>query len=115
MMKIDYELKLKEILEKTAHIEVAKEKIELAISMAKEVGIEMTFTQRLGISSHLCAMVNRHFEGGDIPDVDPEMFKEVSQTSIDLAARVCELLPNLVEGEKYLLSIHFEAARLSKS
>jgi len=115
MTKSDYESKLEEILEKTTHIEVAKEKIEVAISMAKEAGINMTLTQRLGISSHLCAMVNRHFEGGDIPDVDPEMFKEVSETSIDLAARVCELLPNLVEGEKYLLSIHFEAARLSEN
>ena len=41
------------------------------------------------------------------------MFSEVSQHSIQLAQKICEEIPNLGEGEKYLLSIHFESAKLN--
>ena len=106
-----YDLKLSEVLSKCHYPEVAKEKLSVTLNLLRDAGINMTLVQRLTLSSHICAMVDRSFDGGEIPHIDKEMFSGVSDHSIDLAAQVCQLLPNLVEGEKYLLSIHFEAAK----
>jgi len=108
-----YDLKLSEILSNCHYPDIAKEKFDLTLTLLQDAGIQMTLLQRLTLSSHICAMVDRNFDGGEIPHIDKEMFSEVSKQSIDLAGQVCQWLPNLVEGEKYLLSIHFESARLS--
>lgn len=109
----DYQAKLDEILARCKYREIAEEKLILTLAMAEAAGIKMTLVQQLTLTSHLCAMVERSQEGGEIPEVDPAMFSEVSELALNLSAQVCELLPNLAVGEKYLLSIHFEAARLN--
>ena len=113
MNKEDYQVKLAEILGRCPYQEVAKEKLEKTLAMVNESGIEMTLVQQLTLTSHLCAMVERSQDGGEIPEVVPEMFSEVSALALGLAQQVCDLLPNLAIGEKYLLSIHFESARLN--
>lgn len=108
-----YHLKVAEILSKCHHPDVAKEKFEITLKLLTEEGINMTLVQKLTLSSHICAMVDRNFDGGEIPDVDEELFSEVSNHSISLADQICQLLPNLAKSEKYLLSVHFEAAKLN--
>jgi PRD domain protein (TIGR03582 family) len=114
MTREAYDLKFVEVLSKCHYPDEAKEKLDLALGLLQEVEINMTQVQRLTLLSHLCAMVDRNFDGGEIPYVDKEMFSEVSDQSIDLANQICLQLPNLAEGEKYLLSIHFESARLNE-
>lgn len=113
MNKEDYQVRLAEILARCPYQEVAKEKLATTLAMVNAAGIEMTLVQQLTLTSHLCAMVERSYDGGEIPEVDPAMFSEVSDLALDLAERVCDLLPNLATGEKYLLSIHFESARMN--
>lgn len=107
-----YDLKLSEIIKKCHYPEIAKEKLDITFQLLQEADIHMTQLQKLTLSSHICAMVNRNFDGGEIPPIDKEMFKDVSAHSIGLALEICQLLPNLPEDEKYLLSIHFEAAKM---
>jgi len=113
MSKEDYQVKFDEILGRCPYQEVAKEKLATTLEMVEAAGIKMTLLQQLTLTSHLCAMVERSKDGGEIPEIDPEMFSEVSDLAVNLAEQVCNLLPNLAVGEKYLLSIHFETARLN--
>ncbi|SDY14958.1 PRD domain protein EF_0829/AHA_3910 [Evansella caseinilytica] len=82
-------------------------------SLLAAVGISMSEAQWLSLVSHLSAMVYRSVNNDPIPPVDKGMFQEVSAESIELAAKVCEMLPELHEDEKYLLSIHFESAKIT--
>ena len=108
-----YQMKHAEMTGNHPYAEVVKEKFSLALALMRKTDVTMNGAQRLGLLSHLCAMVSRHFEGGEIPPVDKAMFSEVSAWSIRVAEQICEGLSQLVEGEKYLLSIHFEAAKLN--
>lgn len=73
--------------------------------------ITMSEPQWLSLVSHISAMVYRSLNKEYIQPLDKNLFKEVSYESIELANQVCSLLEGLHEDEKYLISIHFEAAK----
>lgn len=100
------------MLEGTPHTEKSEAVLCYALELMEEAGIPVSPEQQMTLTSHVCAMVDRSVNGGEIPFIDKEMFSEVSSHSIELAASVCNRLTNLVDGEKYLLSIHFESAKL---
>ncbi len=89
------------------------EKIILEVKeLLKQANIQMTDAQWLSLVSHLSGMVYRSTHKKFIDPIDKELFNEVSSDSIKLAEKVCNLFNDLHEDEKYLLSIHFESARL---
>ncbi|MCL1990727.1 MAG: hypothetical protein FWG67_07555 [Defluviitaleaceae bacterium] len=108
-----YAMKKEEILSKSNHKEICKSLLTFTQSTLEKEGLKLAFEQTLALTSHLCAMVERGYEGGEIPEVDPEMFSEVSALSLELAEKVCKQVPNMVAGEAYLLSVHFELAQLN--
>lgn len=73
--------------------------------------IEPTDLQWTILINHLNEMFRRSKEQERIPEVDPEMFSEVSAIALDIADGVVKRISNLPQDEKYVLSIHFETAK----
>lgn len=70
--------------------------------------------QQQMLASHVQAMARRSLTGESLPDVDAELFEEISTDSMQLAAEVVALFGNLPVEESWLLSVHFEVARENK-
>lgn len=73
--------------------------------------IEPTELQWTILINHLNEMLKRSKEQETIPEVDPEMFSEVSKEALHLADGVVRKIDNLSQDEMYVLSIHFETAK----
>lgn len=94
----DYQQELEELIDWL--------KKELAL-----VKIEPTELQWTILINHLNEMLKRSKEQETIPEVDPEMFSEVSKEALQLADGVVRKIDNLSQDEMYVLSIHFETAK----
>ncbi|MBO0451998.1 MULTISPECIES: PRD domain-containing protein [Enterococcus] len=92
-----------------------QEELESLINWLKEelsaVNIAPTELQWTILINHLNEMLKRSKEQERIPEVDPEMFSEVSQEALRLADGVVQKISNLTQDEMYVLSIHFETAK----
>ncbi|MGM0113152.1 PRD domain-containing protein [Enterococcus sp. DIV0187] len=73
--------------------------------------IEPTELQWTILINHLNEMLKRSKEQETIPEVDPEMFSEVSKEALHLADGVVKKIDHLSQDEMYVLSIHFETAK----
>lgn len=104
-----------------AIIDGSANKVELEALIAKtdewmkEKGIQATDLQWTILINHLNEMVKRSKSGETIPEVDPEMFNEVSEDALNIAGAVVQYLGNLAVDEKYVLSIHFESAKQNEA
>ncbi|MGN2615440.1 transcriptional regulator [Aliivibrio fischeri] len=67
--------------------------------------------QKQMLYSHLKAMVIRSHTNEPLPEVEIEMFDEISKSSHKLAEDVVKWFPALAYEETYLLSVHFEVAK----
>lgn len=102
------------LVEKSGDVKTCERILQYTKTMMNEANIKMNDTQWLALVSHLSAMVYRSVKHELINSIDKTLFSEISSESIELSGRVCELLENLHEDEKYLLSIHFETAKMNK-
>ncbi|PLR75961.1 transcriptional regulator [Bacillus sp. V3-13] len=107
------ELRTQELYEKSEEPKLCKEVMQFTEQLMLQKNIKMTESQLLSLLSHISGMVYRSKHRESIEQVDPLLFKDVSDDSIDLAKQVCEIFSDLDESEKYLLSIHFEAAKVN--
>lgn len=73
--------------------------------------VSLTQSQILGIASHISGMIQRSRQGKIMKVDNKDIFSDVSKDSLELAAQVCQMIRNISEDEKYLLSIHFENAK----
>ncbi|TPG61870.1 PRD domain-containing protein [Ewingella americana] len=71
--------------------------------------------QQQMLTSHVKAMVLRSITGEALPDVEKELFDEISADSMRMAEQVVDLFGNLPIEEAYLLSVHFEVAKDNNS
>lgn len=101
------------IIENSRYQEDLKAAIEYTKEMMNVHNIVPTELQWTVLINHLNEMVIREREAGSIPDVDPEMFAEVSPEALEIAERVVKHVGKLSESEKYVLSIHFETAKMN--
>lgn len=60
------------------------------------------------LCNHVAAMADRSVRNEKIEPVDPEIFEDISEQSVDLAKEVVAKIGNLCGDEAYLLSVHFE-------
>lgn len=67
--------------------------------------------QQQMLDSHIRAMVLRSFTGEPLPEVEKDLFEDISAESMALAEQVVESVGNLSVEEAYLLSVHFEVAK----
>lgn len=63
------------------------------------------------LESHVRAMVHRSLTGEPLPEVEEELFEEISPDSLAMAKEVVDLFGNLPTEESWLLSVHFEVAK----
>jgi len=61
------------------------------------------------LTSHVRAMAHRSVTGE--PEVEAELFDEISPDSMQLAREVVAQFGNLPDEEAWLLSVHFEVAK----
>ncbi|WP_392566688.1 hypothetical protein RHO15_03625 [Utexia brackfieldae] len=76
-----------------------------------EEGITQNEIQQMMLQSHIRAMVERAKTLEQLPEVDPQMFEEISPASMTLARRTVSLFDTLSMAEAYLLAVHYEVAR----
>ncbi|CAM3677452.1 glycine dehydrogenase [Rouxiella silvae] len=87
---------------------------QLLADIQKMLNAENIFTndvQQQMLTSHVKAMVLRSITGEPLPEVEKELFDEISAESMTMAEKVVEMLDNLPIEEAYLLSVHFEVAK----
>ncbi|WP_430509728.1 PRD domain-containing protein [Gottfriedia solisilvae] len=102
-----------ELYQKSGNASICKEIMRSVDSLLNSEKIIMNQTGWLSLTSHISAMVYRSINAETLQPLDVNLFNEVSTESINLAEKICFMLPNLHEHEKYLLSIHFEAAKIN--
>lgn len=73
-------------------------------------GIHPNEVQQKMLASHVKAMVERAKTREPLPEVEPELFEDISPKSMSLAKDVVNMLNDLPVEEAYLLSVHFEVA-----
>lgn len=106
------ELQTLELYEKSENPQLCREAMLFAEKLMLQENIKMTEPQILSLLSHISGMVYRSLNKEEIQPVDRNLFNDISNHSIHMAKQVCELLSDLHEHEKYLLSIHFESAKI---
>ncbi|MDR3430636.1 MAG: PRD domain-containing protein [Rouxiella aceris] len=87
---------------------------KLLTDIQKMLNAENIFTndvQQQMLTSHVKAMVLRSITGEPLPEVEKELFDEISSGSMKMAEQVVDMLGNLPIEEAYLLSVHFEVAK----
>ncbi len=67
--------------------------------------------QRQMLTSHVRAMAHRSVTGEPLPEVEADLFDEISADSMRLAREVVAQFGNLPDEEAWLLSVHFEVAK----
>lgn len=67
--------------------------------------------QQQMLASHVNAMALRSLTGEPLPEVEEELFEDISPASMALAQQVVDLFGNLPKEEAWLLSVHFEVAK----
>lgn len=100
-----------DVIKRSGDQVLCKRTLEDTKKLLKEFGVTMTEPQWLSLVSHISAMVYRSVNKECIQPLEVHLFSEVSKESIELASRICSMLENLHEHEKYLLSIHFEGSK----
>lgn len=67
--------------------------------------------QQQMLTSHVRAMAHRSVTGEPLPEVEADLFDEISPDSMRLAREVVAQFGNLPDEEAWLLSVHFEVAK----
>ncbi|ARJ42338.1 glycine dehydrogenase [Pantoea alhagi] len=73
--------------------------------------IHANAVQQQMLASHVRAMALRSLTGEPLPEVEAELFEDISPESMRLAQQVVDLFGNLPREETWLLSVHFEVAK----
>lgn len=63
------------------------------------------------LTNHLDEMIKRSKEGIELPEVERELFSDVSKESLEISKNIIDKVSGLNEDEAYVLSIHFEVAK----
>lgn len=84
---------------------------ERVLSLLESHQIYPDAVQQKMLHTHLKAMVERSHSGESLPEIETEMFDEISELSHQLAKDVVSWVGQLAFEETYLLSVHFEVAK----
>ncbi|WP_079912584.1 PRD domain-containing protein [Paenibacillus sp. 32352] len=114
---------LKEIPEKTtvteAELNELRPVLDFMTDIARESGLNLSYEKTLVIGIHLLAFMRRVKNNEYLPELDEEMFDEVSPELVDLSKRVLQKVLKTSErqldaAEIFYLTVHFEAAKFNE-
>lgn len=101
----------KEIIDNSQYKEDLMSLLSLSSQWFEKFGLKQTDIQQTILVNHLNEMIKRSVSGEKIPEVDAEMFSEVSEEALKISEEIVNQLGNLPMDEKYVLSIHFETPK----
>lgn len=90
---------------------LAKTMLEQVYSLLARHKIIPNDVQQQMLTSHVRAMAHRSVTGEPLPEVEADLFDEISADSMRLAREVVAQFGNLPDEEAWLLSVHFEVAK----
>ena len=90
---------------------VTEQTITIINSWLAQHQIIQNDVQKAMLFSHVKAMVERAKTLETLPEVDPGLFDELSEESLELARKSINLFDNLPIEEEYLLAVHYEVAK----
>lgn len=98
--------------ERSDEIQALAERVMVQITgLFAERTIVPNAVQQQMLTSHVKAMALRSLTGEPLPEVEAELFEDISAESMALAQQVVDLFGNLPKEEAWLLSVHFEVAK----
>ncbi|MBM7343288.1 glycine dehydrogenase [Pantoea coffeiphila] len=98
--------------ERSDEIQALAEQVMAQIAgLFAERAIVPNAVQQQMLTSHVKAMALRSLTGEPLPEVEAELFEDISAASMTLAQQVVDLFGNLPKEEAWLLSVHFEVAK----
>ncbi len=103
---------IRQIIQTCKKPEKAQAVIEWLAERCRTDGIPFEDYRWKSLVNHVCAMIDRSLTG-EILDIDPELFRDVSADSIMLSKNIVDVVGGIADEEKYLLSIHFEGVKES--
>jgi len=90
---------------------LANTMLEQVYSLLARHNIIPNDVQQQMLTSHVRAMAHRSVTGEPLPEVEADLFDEISADSMQLAREVVAQFGNLPDEEAWLLSVHFEVAK----
>jgi PRD domain protein (TIGR03582 family) len=90
---------------------VTQQTINIINSWLVQHQIIQNDVQKAMLFSHVKAMVERAKTLEKLPEIDPALFDELSEESLELARKTVALFDNLPIEEAYLLAVHYEVAK----
>ncbi|OCG67639.1 hypothetical protein A9G41_10035 [Gilliamella sp. Nev5-1] len=90
---------------------VTQQTINIINSWLAKHQIIQNDVQKAMLFSHVKAMVERAKTLEKLPEIDPALFDELSEESLELARKTVALFDNLPIEEAYLLAVHYEVAK----
>ncbi|MDH6363217.1 PRD domain protein (TIGR03582 family) [Enterococcus sp. PF1-24] len=103
----------KKIVEESPHASQLTEVVVFTKAALDELAIQPTELQWTILVNHLNEMIKRWLNKEELQNVDISLFTEVSAESIALAERIAEKIGGMPKEEAYVLSIHFESAKMN--
>ena len=98
--------------ERNAEIQALAERVMTQITaLFASQSITPNSVQQQMLTSHVQAMALRSLTGESLPEVEEELFEDISPDSLALAQQIVDLFGNLPKEEAWLLSVHIEVAR----
>jgi len=98
--------------ERNAEIQALAERVMAQITaLFASQAITPNSVQQQMLTSHVQAMALRSLTGESLPEVEEELFEDISPDSLVLAQQIVDLFGNLPKEEAWLLSVHIEVAR----
>lgn len=110
-MTLSLSIDAQSIVDESPYKEELMEVIRYCKALLGKEAITPTELQMTILINHLNEMLKRSYASEKMAEVDPEMFAEVSAEALMIADQIVQKIGNLAEAEKYVLSIHFEAAK----
>ena len=99
-------------MERSAEIQALAEHVMAQITaLLASQAITPNSVQQQMLTSHVQAMALRSLTGESLPEVEEELFEDISPDSLALAQQIVDLFGNLPKEEAWLLSVHIEVAK----
>ena len=87
---VELPTEVKAMIEQSSDVQATTALVNYVIKLAVAAEIHFTDLQLQVLTNHLIEMLGRSKSGEQLPAVDPTMFAEVSQKSLDLADQVVQ-------------------------
>lgn len=102
-----------DLIRKSDHKAELLKALDLSKGLMEKHHINPTSLQWDVTINHINEMINRKYNGTNVPVVDDEMKQQISDEAVTVSSEIASFINLDSIDEVYLLAIHFELARLN--